>query len=387
MAIDFANYVGREQAYVKHTFLDKYLPALVGRIGSTYDDFVYVDGFAGPWQSKAGETFEDTSFGIALRHMSEQKEFWSRRGRNVRMRAFLVEKHNLAYQQLIQSIDKFPLIDIKPLNGRIEDHSKHIASSIPSSTFSFSLIDPKGFPEIDLLFPLISRKNSEALVNFMFDFANRFAGTDLISALTNWLSATTGDTRWQAEIATLAGSAREEKIEWLAAESLRLNGSYKYAPVISVDKVRQDRVLYKLIFLSRHVKGLEVFRDSQYRTLEAQAEARSVAKARKRAETNYTHDLFASGVDAIPNDRSSLAIANGSKQAEFKLVEALKLAGSSGVCWQDAWPPILNACVITRSKLGRIANELRKDGRIRAPDWPSERHQIPTDNQFLIWVD
>ncbi len=387
MAIDFANYIGREQAYVKHTFLDKYIPALVGRIGSIYDEFVYVDGFAGPWQSVAGETFEDTSFGIALRHMSEQKEFWLRRGRKVRMRAFLVEKDNLAYKQLVQSVERFPLIEIKALHGRMEDHVDQIVSLIPTNSFSFSLIDPKGFPEINLLRNLISRKNSETLVNFMFDFANRFAGTDLIAALTNWLSTTTGDTRWQSEIATLTGIAREEKIEWLAAESLRLSGNYKYAPVISVDKVDQDRVLYKLIFLSRHVRGLEVFRDSQYRTLEAQAAARSVVKARKRSETTYTHDLFSSGEDAVPNDRSSMMISKGSTYAKKELIEALKSAGQSGLCWQDVWPRVLNSCVITRSKLGRIANELRKDGRILAPDWPSERHQIPSDSQTLIWVE
>ncbi|OYY88632.1 MAG: hypothetical protein B7Y45_14355, partial [Sphingomonas sp. 28-66-16] len=88
MAIDAAHYEGREPAFVKHTFLDKYLPALIGKVCSRYDEFVYVDGFAGPWKSAAGEKFEDTSFGIALNHMTSQRLLYLSRGRPVRMRAF-----------------------------------------------------------------------------------------------------------------------------------------------------------------------------------------------------------------------------------------------------------------------------------------------------------
>lgn len=59
------DYAGREQAYVKHTFLERYLEALAHKTASHYDHIVYVDGFAGPWQS-GNHNFQDTSFGIAL---------------------------------------------------------------------------------------------------------------------------------------------------------------------------------------------------------------------------------------------------------------------------------------------------------------------------------
>jgi hypothetical protein len=63
--VSLEDYAGREQSYVKHIFLERYLEALVFKTASTYTHIVYVDGFAGPWQS-ANEQFEDTSFGIAL---------------------------------------------------------------------------------------------------------------------------------------------------------------------------------------------------------------------------------------------------------------------------------------------------------------------------------
>jgi three-Cys-motif partner protein len=385
MAVDFAHYQGREQAFVKHTFLYKYLPSLIGKICSRYDEFVYVDGFAGPWKSAAGEDFEDTSFGIALKHMTAQRLLYLGRGRDVKMRAFLVEKDSAAFAQLQQAVARFPKIEIVPLNGMMESHAASIAASIPSSAFSFTLIDPKGFPDIGAMLPLLRRQNAEALVNFMFDFANRFAGTDLIPALETWLSAL-GNVDWRAQVKGLSGTEREQKLDRLAAETLQVTGGYTYAPVITVDKPLHDRPLYKLIFLSRHSKGLEVFRDSEEKALDAQATARSVSKARRRDDNSPVGDLFGDGADAIPNDRSSLIKRRSQAQAPIRLKESLIGAGKAGITWSGVWPPILDDFSVTRSWLGRHVNGLRKSNQILAPGWPSERTQIPPDDQILIWA-
>ncbi|MFL5209498.1 MAG: hypothetical protein ACJ8CC_10155, partial [Microvirga sp.] len=70
--VALADYTGREQAYVKHVFLERYLETLFFKTASFYDHIFYVDGFAGPWQS-ANEQFEDTSFGIALQALRKTK--------------------------------------------------------------------------------------------------------------------------------------------------------------------------------------------------------------------------------------------------------------------------------------------------------------------------
>lgn len=384
--LDPSWYEGREQALVKHTFLDRYLPALIGKVCSRYDEFVYVDGFAGPWQSAAGESFDDTSFGIALNHMTAQRRLYARRGRNVKMRAVLVEKDADAFAQLTQAIARFPEIEVKPLKGMMEDHATTIGSSIPRTAFSFTLIDPKGFPQIGALMPLLQRKNAEALVNFMFDFANRFAGTDLIPALEDWLSGL-GSMDGQTQAVGLSGAARERRLERLAAEVLQETGAYAYSPVITVDKVHQNRPLYKLIFLSRHSEGLKVFRDSEAKALDAQATARSASQAKRRAEKAVIGDLFADGTDAVPNDQSSQVIRRSQGLAPRSLIERLAAAGSTGLLWRDVWPPVLENFSITRSWLGRRVNAMRKAGQINATGWPSERKEIPDDSQRLVWAD
>jgi hypothetical protein len=50
--VDLSNYEGREQAYVKHYLLEKYLSRWGYKTGSKWDPLVFVDGFAGPWGSK-----------------------------------------------------------------------------------------------------------------------------------------------------------------------------------------------------------------------------------------------------------------------------------------------------------------------------------------------
>jgi three-Cys-motif partner protein len=85
--VALSNYAGREQSYVKHVFLERYLDRLIHKTASAYTHFVYVDGFAGPWQS-SNEKFEDTSFGIALDALRRAKGSWKARGRDVHMSFF-----------------------------------------------------------------------------------------------------------------------------------------------------------------------------------------------------------------------------------------------------------------------------------------------------------
>src|SRR3954463_15957368 len=106
------NYLGREQAYVKHVFLERYLERLFQKTASRYNHIVYVDGFAGPWQS-ASEQFEDTSFGIALNALRRAKETWKKSGRVVNMTALLVEQNPAAHASLATIPPKYPDITIK----------------------------------------------------------------------------------------------------------------------------------------------------------------------------------------------------------------------------------------------------------------------------------
>ena len=169
------DYVGREQTYVKHVFLEGYLETLVHKTASKYPHIVYVDGFAGPWQS-ANEKFEDTSFGIALSALRRAKGSWKDLGRDVRMSAYLVERSPSAYLELAGIPSRYPDVDIKTYNDDFLVAENSILKDIPDDVFTFFLIDPKGrrIP-LNALELLLRRPNSEIIFNFMFDFINRAA--------------------------------------------------------------------------------------------------------------------------------------------------------------------------------------------------------------------
>jgi three-Cys-motif partner protein len=103
---------------------------------------VYVDGFAGLWQS-ANEQFEDTSFGIALNALRRAKQTWKNKGRDVRMTALLVERDAAAYARLATIPDKYPDITIKTYGADFISVVPSILKDIPGDAFAYFLIDPK----------------------------------------------------------------------------------------------------------------------------------------------------------------------------------------------------------------------------------------------------
>src|SRR4051812_48605069 len=168
------DYQGREQAYVKHVFLERYLERLVHKTASSYDHIAYVDGFAGPWQS-ASEQFEDTSFGIALNTLRKVKQaIQEKNRRTVNVTALLVEKDRGAHGRLECIEQLYPEITIKTYNKDFRAIVPELARDIPQQAFAFILIDPKGWRIVlEQLRPLLGRRNAEVVFNFMFDFINR----------------------------------------------------------------------------------------------------------------------------------------------------------------------------------------------------------------------
>jgi three-Cys-motif partner protein len=182
--VTLADYAGREQSYVKHVFLENYLEALAHKIASTYPHIVYVDGFAGPWQS-ANERFEDTSFGIALNALREAKESWKRKGQTVRVSAHLVERDSAAYAKLAEVPMRYPDVSISTYLGEFVGLIPTILKAIPTDAFAFFFVDPKGWRiPLRQLGPLLSRANSEMIFNFMFDFINRAVNIDDVQIVT-----------------------------------------------------------------------------------------------------------------------------------------------------------------------------------------------------------
>lgn len=203
-------YRGREQAYVKHYFLASYLERLVHKVASRYDQIVYIDGFSGPWQSES-EEYDDTSLGIALRALRSAKASWGAQGRDVAMKAVLVEKSSKPHAALTSLQPLYPDVVIHPIQGNFCLLISQILSAVPQGAFAFVLIDPKGWRiPIDQIASLLKRPNTEVVFNFMFDFINRAASMSN-PAIGQGLNELLPTDDWRDELAAVVANFTEEE--------------------------------------------------------------------------------------------------------------------------------------------------------------------------------
>jgi three-Cys-motif partner protein len=366
--VSIEHYEGREQSYVKHVLLEEYLEALIHKTASAYSHIVYIDGFAGPWQS-AKEDFDDTSFGIALGALRRAKASWKKAGRDVKMSAFLVERNPTAFKKLETLPPKFPDIDVKPFKGDFVELIPTILTEIPKDAFAFFLIDPKGWRiPLQKLQPLLAREKSEVIFNFMFEFINRAASIDdptVVSGLDELLPF--GD--WRDKLLGAQTSDERKLILTNAfSDCLFKLGQYRHICETTILRPSRDRPLYSLFYGTRHDTGLEVFRDCQVKALEAQSKTRAVTKVHATEKKTGQSELFHSLHEMSPEDDVTPFLDAERQRAQETMI-ALTPSRASPILYKDLWPLVLSRHVVRKPEVNKIAADLKKAGTLVFPDW------------------
>ncbi len=387
MVADLARYAGREQAYVKHYFLENYLGRLLHKTAARFDHIVYVDGFSGPWQSSQ-ELFEDTSFGIALGELRKAKATWKELGRDREMSALLVEKSQDAFRRLQEVPPRFPDVLVRPYRGNFVELSNTLLTEIPARAFAFILIDPKGW-RIPLkgISRLLARENTEVVFNFMFDFINRAASMSdpvLIAGLDELIPV--GD--WRDRLGALrdttsredAPAARKAILVDAFKEAVSSLGGYPYVMDIPVMRPLKDRMLYSLVYATRKPIGVEVFRDCQLKTLREQENVRGVIKIAHAQAGSKQNELFGSMRDMSPGDTERYLAAE--QAAAGNSLRRLIPAQPSSVRYGAIWPRILLWHAVRKTDLNKMVADLRRQGDIRCVNWRN-RQRVPDDETSL----
>jgi len=376
--VSLSDYKDREQSYVKHVFLERYLERLVHKTASRYPHIVYVDGFAGPWQS-ANEKFEDTSFGIALNALRRARASWKSRGRDVKTSAFLVERDEQAYKQLVQVPAKFPDLAVETYNAGFLSVLPRILTDIPADAFAFFLVDPKGWRiQLTSLAPMLARPKSEVIFNFMFDFINRAAsiedvavvkGLDELIPHGSW-RATLGE----AEQAGLSSDGRKDILVDAFAQNLAHFGNYQYVAETTVLRPVKDRPLYCLFYATRHQKGIEVFRDCQAEALKEQSKTRAATKVTYAVAKSGQTEIFQSLHDMGPDDLT--VFLETERIAAEQTLLALTPEEPEAIQYEKLWPLVLVRHVVRRTDVNQISGRLRREGKLLIPDWEKGK-QVP----------
>ena len=238
-------YSGREQTKAKHFILKRYLQALAFKV-LTFSDITYVDGFSGPWETKT-EDFSDSSFMIAISVLLDAQNQILERGHKRRIRCFFSETNPVAYAQLQEAVAAFHKpedgFEIKTYCGKFEDAVSEIQAFIGSS-FPLIFIDPTGWTgyPFDKIRPLFLPAKCEVLINFMYDFVNRFSQSDDESTVTS-LEQILGGPGWRQRLDP--DLPRGPGVEKLFRETLKSAGNFSEDDKLLLERLDQALTLLR----------------------------------------------------------------------------------------------------------------------------------------------
>jgi three-Cys-motif partner protein len=309
-------YAGREQTKAKHFILRRYLQALAFKV-LTFSDVTYVDGFSGPWETKT-ENFSDSSFMIAISVLQDaQRRINEREGTRRRIRCFFSENNTTAFAQLRQAVAPFHKpednFEIKTYCGRFEDAVSEIQSFIGNS-FPLIFIDPTGWTgyPFETIKPLFARPKCEVLINFMYEFINRFAHSDDEETIAS-LDPILGGPGWRARLDT--DLPRGLAVEKLFRETLKSVGNFDFVISTKIDKATAERPHFFIAYGTKSPDGLKTFRQTEYDALREHVKNRATARERRREESSRIVDMFArhqaefqeATIDEIVDEQKALA--------------------------------------------------------------------------------
>lgn len=285
------SYKGREQTHLKHFFLKHYLERVGYVIGMTHSNLVYVDPFSGPWRSER-PGFEDTSFMIAIRELRKVREGIEKAGRQVDLRCVFVEKDPESFALLQGAIRDVSDLSVKAIPGEFESAIPEILEFV-GRRFSLTFIDPTGWTgfALDKIAPILQHSPGEVLINYMTDYMNRFSDLPELAQQFNAMMGGPG----------FEGLDEVRKMEFYC-ERVREAGGFEHVTSTRIKKPESDRTYFHLIYGTRHVKGLQEFRQVEEREIAEQERVTIEARALDRIfGTPGQQALFGSDELAVPS--------------------------------------------------------------------------------------
>jgi three-Cys-motif partner protein len=372
-------YEDREQTAVKHQILTRYLSALVPIVGNWASDITYIDCFAGPWESVDSE-FKDTSFARAIHVLRSAREVLQTRRKSPTMRCLFIERERGAYNKLKQYCDSISDIEVTTRHWDLTEHINDVVQFVKerNNSFPFVFIDPNGWESlhIQLIMPILSMEPGEVLINLMTSWITRFL-SDESKRFDRLLGAD-----WQ-RLLQLKGEEQEDELVSSYATAVRRAGGFNYVCTLPVMKPNQDAFHFHMIYGTRHIRGVEVFKDTEKHVIPFMHETRAKAQARRRFLESGQHTLL------LPQERyrerkftrhqlRSLATA----KSELRSI----LESSKCLLYDDAWATVMQHSGVMDADLREWLTEWKNNGLLQITNQhPGQRLARKGQKQFLKW--
>lgn len=368
-------YRGREQSYIKHLFLNKYLEAAAFKLlqsRSTSPTFNFVDAFAGPWRVSDDDKFSDSSFSQAVRTLEAVRRVLSAMGRTgLQVRYRFCERNPTSADKLRQFAANRREFDIQVFQGSFEDNIDAIGSSCRDG-FTFTFIDPTGWDiESERVFAFLKDLNGEFLFNFMAEEVNRHAGWDVVEESFGRFLADPG---WAEKFLDLPEDwSNETKILVLLKRKMKEVEIANYLPDMTILRPRENRTKMRLLLGTNNVLGVEVFRTIQ-RKVEREAMS---ARQRISIEESGQPFLFPSNQLAeFESERDGVGCRKYMDRAADLLHSIV--VDRPGIQFRPLSGEVMEEVPVRTTDLNRIAMNFRRAGQLGFDLPPRKRTPAPT---------
>jgi three-Cys-motif partner protein len=368
MQPNIEHYQGREQSFIKHLFLQKYLENAAYKLFQGRSPvFNFVDAFAGPWRNSDTESLSDTSFALALSTLENVRRILQSLGRpRLMVRFRFCERNRDSVAKLQAFAAAKPDFDIKVFSGTFEDNLTSIEAACRDvhDSFTFTFIDPTGW-DVDSrpIFAFLRELRGEVLFNFMSEHVNRHAGWDGVATSVGRFLADPG---WRPAFEALSGGSNEEKVLKLLKVKMKEARAATYLPDFAIRKPREDRIKMRLILGTHSGHGVEVFR-----AVEEKVEKEGF-RVRQNIKTAETGQMFLSDELFLELDASREGVGCPATVARATKILLDAVSTQPGVVFDRLAPEVMAQVPVRTTHLNKVVMDQRKAGLLRF-DLPAKK--------------
>jgi three-Cys-motif partner protein len=364
-------YYDREQTLVKHRVLERYLQAFSPIIGSRYDEIVYVDCMAGPWEAK-DEALSDTSFHKALSVLRECRN----RGRCKHVRALLIENDPTRYPLLKAYAERINDLEVVTQPWDFNDHVQDVVNFAKSSkkSFPFIFIDPTGWSEvrIDRIRPILQMNPGEVLINFMSSWVKRFLD-DETKPFQELLGSDV------ARLRTLQGEELDDELVNTYAAEVKRAGAYAFTCAIPILMPNRDAIHYHLVYGTRNFKGLEEFKKTEAVAIPFMHDCRAAAQ-RRRDEASSGQGFLLTPSETYQERRFRSFNERREQSARANVVQIL--SRETTVSYQALFEEAMQYSTVVEKDLRQWLDEWRNSNLIRYVNW-GKTQRVPRPDTLI----
>lgn len=370
-------YEGREQSFLKHSVLRKYLIEWGIKVGSASRGgntitLWHVDCFSGPWTSQA-DNLEDTSIRIGLGALEAAADVWRKGGSRIETRALFVEKNPKAFAELRDFLAaQSGSVRTEALHGEFGHHVDEIRDRLGNDP-AFIFVDPTGFKgaAMDYVAKLTTVRQRDVLINLMYNDIARFKK---LECLREHFQDFFGG--------ALPPELDQDAILALYRDNLKTRCGLSFSADVAIPHKTSERTWFHLVLGVNRREGLDLLRRIE-KTVCGKEAGTVRASAKMRRDEKRTSQL---GLPMNLGPEEDWSYAERNARDGPKALEALteEVRRTGGARFDQLWPRVLETHHVTRTQLGKLAFAAVKDERLAVARPRAGARTVRDDERLIL---